>query len=204
MEEDLDGIDPNDELYATSPTRVRKMISFDWNAGYVSPFVASDSVLADTIMTRTGVGTGSVVVDLGSGDGTFLVAAGKKGAHAIGYELSSELNGTAAQRARDAGVEDLIEIRAQDLTQVDVVDVVREAWGSNKRAHSTIDVLVMYLLPEFLGKIAPSVKEWLRRAGEQLLVVTVRWPLMGFSAVNEKEGLNDGYYIYSITSCAIA
>jgi len=35
-----------------------------------------------------GLGPGSVVVDLGSGDGILLVAAAQKGAHAIGYELS--------------------------------------------------------------------------------------------------------------------
>jgi len=35
-----------------------------------------------------GISKGSVVVDLGSGDGILLVAGAKKGALAIGYELS--------------------------------------------------------------------------------------------------------------------
>jgi cyclopropane fatty-acyl-phospholipid synthase-like methyltransferase len=32
-----------------------------------------------------------VVVDLGSGDGVLLIAAAKRGAHAIGYELSGSV-----------------------------------------------------------------------------------------------------------------
>ena len=38
-----------------------------------------------------GVTHGSVVVDLGSGDGVLLIAAAKRGAHAIGYELSRSM-----------------------------------------------------------------------------------------------------------------
>ena len=46
--------DPNDELYAVAPTRPRKMISFDWAAGYVSPYRCTDDDRADTIMQRVG------------------------------------------------------------------------------------------------------------------------------------------------------
>jgi predicted nicotinamide N-methyase len=35
-----------------------------------------------------GVAAGSIVVDLGSGDGIVLIAAARQGAHAIGFELS--------------------------------------------------------------------------------------------------------------------
>jgi len=53
-EEDLEGIDPNDELYAVAPMRARKMISFDWGAGYVSPFRPTDDQRAEAIMSCAG------------------------------------------------------------------------------------------------------------------------------------------------------
>jgi hypothetical protein len=42
------------ELYAVAPRRVRKLISHDWAAGYVSPFRPTDELRADEIMARTG------------------------------------------------------------------------------------------------------------------------------------------------------
>jgi hypothetical protein len=42
------------ELYAVAPRRVRKLISHDWAAGYVSPFRPTDEQRADEIMARTG------------------------------------------------------------------------------------------------------------------------------------------------------
>jgi len=53
-QEDLEGVDPNDELYATAPTRPRRLISFDWAAGFVSPFRSTDDERADEIMARVG------------------------------------------------------------------------------------------------------------------------------------------------------
>ncbi len=53
-EEDLDGIDENDELYAVAPKRVRRLIGFDWASGYVSPFRPTDDACAHAIMLRAG------------------------------------------------------------------------------------------------------------------------------------------------------
>jgi hypothetical protein len=44
----------NAELYAVAPRRVRKMISHDWGAGFVSPFRPTDEQRADEIMACTG------------------------------------------------------------------------------------------------------------------------------------------------------
>lgn len=46
--------DPSDELYAVAPMRTRKMISFDWAAGYVSPYRCTNDDRADAIMERIG------------------------------------------------------------------------------------------------------------------------------------------------------
>jgi hypothetical protein len=53
-EEDLEGIDENDELYAVAPKRVRRLIGFDWASGYVSPFRPTDDACAHAIMLRAG------------------------------------------------------------------------------------------------------------------------------------------------------
>ena len=198
-EEDLEGIDLNDELYAAAPMRSRRMISFDWKGGFVSPFVPSPAACVEAILTRAGISSGSVVVDLGSGDGVFLVAAARRGAHAIGYELSQELNETAQRLARVAGVGDNVETRAEDLTLVDVPAVLR-AHARAPRATPCVEpptyLLVMYLLPEFLSKIAPRVQAWLVDPDPSFWVATVRWPLPGRTAENECDGLSEGYYLY--------
>ena len=196
-EEDLEGIDLNDELYAAAPMRSRRMISFDWKAGFVSPFVPSPGACAEAILTRAGISAGSVVVDLGSGDGVFLVAAARRGAHAIGYELSQELNETAQRLARVAGVGDNVETRAEDLTLVDVPAVLRAHTAcATPRVEPPSCLLVMYLLPEFLLKIAPRVQGWLEDSDPNFWVATVRWPLPGRTAENECDGLSEGYYLY--------
>eukprot|EP00961_Rhodomonas_salina_P053658 719785-Rhodomonas_salina.4 len=43
-EEDNEGIDPDDELYAVKPRRARKMFAYDWASGYVSPFKPTPEV----------------------------------------------------------------------------------------------------------------------------------------------------------------
>ena len=60
-DEDQDGIDPNDELYAVAPTRRRVMIAFDWGRGYVSPFQPTADDTSDAIMTRAGISTYTAV-----------------------------------------------------------------------------------------------------------------------------------------------
>ena len=57
--------------------------------------------------------------------------------------------------------------------QVDVVAEIR-AGASSERAPGTNDLVVMYLLPEFLSKLVRRVEDWLRQAGPTLKVITVR------------------------------
>mmetsp|Transcript_27363 Transcript_27363/g.89304 ORF Transcript_27363/g.89304 Transcript_27363/m.89304 type:complete len:141 (-) Transcript_27363:193-615(-) len=139
-------------------------------------------------MQMAGVAAGSVVVDLGSGDGILLVAAAKRGARAVGVELSRDLNAAAMQRAADAGVGSMVELLEQDLTEVDVLKVIEK----KKSSTSSRQLVAMYLLPEILQKLKPKFLQWLQ---EGIDVVTVRWRVADFEVVNDGEV--DGFWMYA-------
>ncbi|EKX51092.1 hypothetical protein GUITHDRAFT_103012 [Guillardia theta CCMP2712] len=175
-----EGVDEEDELFATAPRRPRRLFGYDWAGGYVSPFRQTSEEVADKIMQMAGVAAGSVVVDLGSGDGILLVAAAKRGARAVGVELSRDLNAAAMQRAADAGVGSMVE--------VDVLKVIEK----KKSSTSSRQLVAMYLLPEILQKLKPKFLQWLQ---EGIDVVTVRWRVADFEVVNDGEV--DGFWMYA-------
>jgi len=62
------------------------------------------------------VGPGDVVYDLGSGDGRIVTTAAQRfGVKGVGLELDRALNKAAERAARRAGVEALVQFRAEDL-----------------------------------------------------------------------------------------
>jgi SAM-dependent methyltransferase len=67
------------------------------------------------------VGPQDVVYDLGSGDGRIPITAAKEfGARGVGIELDPALVARAQANARDAGVEDKVEFRLDDMYAADV------------------------------------------------------------------------------------
>lgn len=53
-----------------------------------APFVPTRKKIIDKALAELPVSQGDLVIDLGSGDGAVLIAAARRGARAIGYELS--------------------------------------------------------------------------------------------------------------------
>mgnify|MGYP003907322841 CR=1 FL=1 len=81
--------------------------------------------------------------DLGSGDGRIVVTAAKKyGIKAIGFEIDPQRIKESHENIKKAGVENLVEIRQQDIRTVDL---------------SAASVLTMYLLPEVNLMIRPNI-----------------------------------------------
>ena len=102
--------------------------------GKIVPYVPTPQEVVDRMLELAQVKKGDVVYDLGSGDGRIVVTAAKKyGVKAIGFEIDPERIKESHENIKKAGVENLVEIRQQDIRTVDL---------------SGANVLTMYLLPE--------------------------------------------------------
>ena len=111
--------------------------------GKIVPYVPTPQEVVDRMLDLAQVKKGDVVYDLGSGDGRIVVTAAKKyGVKAIGFEIDPQRIKESHENIKKAGVENLVEIRQQDIRTVDL---------------SPATVLTMYLLPEVNLMIRPNI-----------------------------------------------
>jgi phospholipid N-methyltransferase len=108
----------------------------------IVPFVPSPENVVDKMIELAGVKKGDTVYDLGSGDGRIVIAAAKRGARAVGFEIDPDLVAESRANIQKAGVQDLAEIRNQDILTVDL---------------SAASVVTMYLLPDVNLKLRPNL-----------------------------------------------
>jgi len=119
----------------------------DFESKKIVPFVPSPQEVVDKMIVVAGVKKGDVVYDMGSGDGRIVIAAAKKGARAVGFEIDGDLVKESRENIRKAGVEKLAEIRQQDILTVDF---------------SPATVVTMYLLPDVNLKLKPNLQKQLK------------------------------------------
>jgi precorrin-6B methylase 2 len=109
----------------------------------IVPFVPTPQEVVDKMVELAGVKKGDVVYDLGSGDGRIVITAAKKGgAKAVGFEIDGDLVKQSRDNIRKAGVQELAEIRQQDILTVDL---------------SAASVVTMYLLPDVNLQLKPKI-----------------------------------------------
>ena len=113
----------------------------------IVPFVPSPQIVVEKMIELAGVKKGDVVYDLGSGDGRIVIAAAKKGARAVGFEIDPDLVGESRANIQKAGVQEMAEIRNQDILTVDL---------------SAASVITMYLLPDVNLKLRPNLLSQLK------------------------------------------
>ncbi len=113
-----------------------------FDAKKIVPFVPSPQEVVDKMIELAGVKKGDVVFDVGSGDGRIVIAAAKKGARAVGFEIDGDLVKESRENIRKACVQELAEIRQQDILTVDF---------------SPASVVTMYLLPDVNLKLRPNL-----------------------------------------------
>src|SRR5262245_23057376 len=92
----------------------------DFDSKKIVPFVPSPQEVVDKMIDLAGVKKGDVVYELGSGDGRIVIAAAKKGARAVGFEIDGDLLKKSQENIRAAGVQESAEIRQQDILTVDL------------------------------------------------------------------------------------
>jgi len=113
----------------------------------IVPFVPTPQEVVDKMIELGGVKKGDTVYDLGSGDGRIVITAAKKGARAVGFEIDGDLVKESRENIQKAGVENLAEIRQQDILTVDL---------------SAASVITMYLLPDVNLKLRPNILSQLK------------------------------------------
>lgn len=119
----------------------------EFNSKKIVPFVPSPQEVVDKMIELAGVKKGDLVYDMGSGDGRIVIAAAKKGARAVGFEIDGDLVKESRENIRKAGLEKLAEIRQQDILTVDF---------------SPASVVTMYLLPDVNLKLKPKLLKQLK------------------------------------------
>jgi 2-polyprenyl-3-methyl-5-hydroxy-6-metoxy-1,4-benzoquinol methylase len=119
----------------------------DLESKKIVPFVPTPQDVVDKMIELAGVKKGDVVYDLGSGDGRIVITAAKKGARAVGFDVDGDLVKESRENIRKAGLENLAEIKQQDILSVDL---------------SPATVVTMYLLPDVNLKLKPNLLKQLK------------------------------------------
>ncbi|SFP50536.1 methyltransferase domain-containing protein [Sphingomonas rubra] len=111
------------------------------------PYVPTPDAVVAAMLDMAKVGPGDVLIDLGSGDGRIPIAAGERGARALGIEIDGDLVARARARARDRGVSERVDFRREDLFGVRLRDAT---------------VVTLYLLPAVNQRLRPKLLTELR------------------------------------------
>jgi SAM-dependent methyltransferase len=120
-------------------------------AQFVAPYVDTVEEDVELILDLADVGPGDYLIDLGSGDGRFVIAAARRGALAHGVELDPDLVERSRRNAREAGVADRTAFVRGDIFEADI---------------DRATVVTIYLFPEanlalrpkLLAELAPGTR----------------------------------------------
>jgi ribosomal protein L11 methylase PrmA len=128
------------ELYEGSHSRT--------DAPDLAPYVPTPMVVVDKMLEMANVTKTDILYDLGCGDGRIVITAAKKyGTRGVGIDLEPERIKESNAYAKQAGVEDLVEFRLQDVMKSDI---------------SEATVVTLYLLPESNAILRPILEEQLK------------------------------------------
>ena len=151
----------------------------------LAPYIPTPQLLVEKMLEAGGVKPGSVVYDLGSGDGRIVITAAQKfGARAVGVELRADLCRIANERIKSLGLEDRVQMVQGSALRVDL---------------SPADVVTMYLLTSSNERLKPNLEKYLKPGAR---VVSNQFPIKGWRTVDvvrAKAGaMEHTIYVYEI------
>jgi SAM-dependent methyltransferase len=111
------------------------------------PYVPTPPEVVEAMLDLAQLGTGDLLIDLGSGDGRIPIAAARRGARALGVDIDSDRVSQAVLNARMAELETRALFRIQDLFQTPIRDA---------------SVVAIYLMPEINLRLRPRLLTELR------------------------------------------
>lgn len=112
-----------------------------------APFLPTGKKYVEKMLDCVALKSGETFVDLGAGDGRMVIAAARRGARAIGYEINPFLVAFGRLRIRLAGVGDRAEMRLQSL------------WSADLR---TTDVVALFAITNMMPRLEKKFLDELR------------------------------------------
>ena len=113
-----------------------------------APWWRTDHKTALVIINFGKIGKGSVVYDLGCGDGEVLIACAKKGARGVGIEIDPLRFWIAKFRAWKNGVSGNLIFKRGSFHNYNI---------------SEADVIIVYLIPKTLNRLLPKFQKELKK-----------------------------------------
>jgi len=121
--------------------------------GKNAPFIKTVDAVTAKMVEMAELTTDDVVYDLGCGDGRLVIAAVvASDCRGIGFDIDPDRVAEARENVKLHGLEELVEIRQQDIFTVDL---------------SEANVVLMYLLPWMNRKLIPQFREM--RPGSRII-----------------------------------
>lgn len=151
-----------------------------WSLFRDAPFVPSPKPVAESMMDLAEVKSGETVTDLGSGHGEILIAAGRRGARARGYELSRVLVLITMFR------------KYIQFPRADLRVFRRDFYGADLRG---TNVVACYLFPKSMERMSDKFKSELAPGSR---VVSAAFAIPDWTPVKTIRVANRPIYLYVI------
>lgn len=143
---------------------------------YGAPFVPSKRRKIGVMLDLASIVPGEKVVDLGSGDGSVILGAARRGAAAVGVEINPFLVWFSRTRAKFQHLDDAAKVVRGNLKDYDLK-------GTN--------VVFIYLWPSTIESLKEKLQHELAPGAR---IVSNDFPINGWPAILEKENV----YLYKI------
>ncbi len=152
----------------------------------LAPFVSTPMFVVEKMLKMADLDRDDVLYDLGCGDGRIVITAAKKyGVRGVGIDLSSERIKESRTNAIEAGVENLVEFRREDVTKSDI---------------SQATVVTLYLLTESNELLRPLLEKQLKPG---TLVISHNYDIPGwekkeidYTSIKNQDDEEHMIYIY--------
>lgn len=132
-------------VYNSADATPRSIPADEFRIGLNAPFITTADAIVDKMVEQAELSKDDVVFDLGCGDGRLVITAAlKHGCRGVGIDIDPERVAEAKANAKLHGVDHLVEIREQDVFQVDL---------------SEADAILMYLLPWMTKRLVPQFQK---------------------------------------------
>ncbi len=157
------------------------IVSFAYGGISAAPWVPTWGADVDRFMQLADIASGQKVYDLGCGDGRLVIAAARRGAHAVGYEVSLIPYALAQVRRFVSGQSNRAHIVLKDFWRADLSDA---------------DVVYVFLMEKIYDKLQAKLEQELKPGAK---VVVYVWPLPGWEpcVVDETDG-QPKLFVYEI------
>jgi len=160
----------------------------DRDSRHIAPFVPTPEEVVVRMLELAEITRGDVLYDLGSGDGRIVIAAAKRyGIKAVGFEINPALVEESRGTIKQEGLENLVEIREQDIRSVDL---------------SPASVVTMYLYPNANLRLRRAIRSQLKPGSRvvSLQFAMGDWTPAKTEQLKDSTGLTRTIYLWRIAA----